>query len=52
MLAEWAVRDEQPILVTSTNPCITGAAGTQRVDKIKDFKVLVVSKRLNMVSFW
>ena len=30
MSAEWAARDEQPIVPTSTNPCITGAAGTQR----------------------
>jgi hypothetical protein len=31
MLAEWAVRDKQPILPTSTNPCITRAARTQGV---------------------
>jgi hypothetical protein len=31
MSAEWAARDEQPILPTSTNPCITRAAGTQGV---------------------
>jgi hypothetical protein len=31
MLAEWAARDEQPILLTSSNPCITRAVGTQRV---------------------
>ena len=31
MSAEWAARDKQPILQTSTNPCITRAAGTQRV---------------------
>ena len=32
MLAEWAAGAEQPILPTSTNPCIAGAAGTQRVN--------------------
>jgi hypothetical protein len=31
MSAEWAVRDEQPILRASTNPFILRAAGTQRV---------------------
>jgi hypothetical protein len=31
MSAEWTARDEQPILPTSTNPCITRAAGTQGV---------------------
>jgi hypothetical protein len=31
MSAEWAARDEQPILSISTNPCITRAAGTQGV---------------------
>jgi hypothetical protein len=31
MSAEWAARDEQPILPTSTNPCITRAAGALRV---------------------
>jgi hypothetical protein len=34
MLAEWAARDEQPILLTSTNPCITRAAGTQGVNSV------------------
>ena len=29
---EWAARDEQPILPTSSNPCITRAAGTQGVN--------------------
>jgi hypothetical protein len=29
MLAEWAARDEQSILPTSTNPCIVRAAGTR-----------------------
>ena len=28
MSAEWAARDEQPILLASTNPCITTAAWT------------------------
>jgi hypothetical protein len=32
MLAAWAARDEQPILPTSTNPCITRAAGTQGIN--------------------
>jgi hypothetical protein len=32
MLAKWAARDEQLILPTSTNPCITRAAGTQGVN--------------------
>jgi hypothetical protein len=32
MSAEWAARDEQPILPTSTNPCIKRAAGTQGVN--------------------
>ena len=32
MSAEWAVRDEQPILPTSTNPCIPREAGSQRVN--------------------
>jgi hypothetical protein len=32
MSAKWAMRDEQPILPTSTNICITGAAGTQGVN--------------------
>jgi hypothetical protein len=27
--------DEQPILLTSTNPCITKAAGTQGVNEVK-----------------
>jgi hypothetical protein len=34
MWAEWAARDEQPILLTSTNPCITRGAGTQGVKRI------------------
>jgi hypothetical protein len=34
MSAEWAARDEQPILPTSTNPCITRAAGAQRVKRL------------------
>jgi hypothetical protein len=29
MSAKWAARDKQPILPTSTNPCIIRAAGTQ-----------------------
>ena len=33
VLAKWAARDEQLILPTSTNPWITTAAGTQRVNK-------------------
>jgi hypothetical protein len=32
MSAEWAARDEQPILPTSTNLCITRAAGPQRIE--------------------
>jgi hypothetical protein len=32
--AVFQYRDEQPILSTSTNPCITRAAGTQRVNCI------------------
>jgi hypothetical protein len=32
MSSEWAAMDEQPILLTSTNPCITRAAGTQGVN--------------------
>jgi hypothetical protein len=28
---EWAEMDDQPILPTSTNPCITRADGTQGV---------------------
>jgi hypothetical protein len=28
MSTEWGARDEQPILSTSTNPCITRADGT------------------------
>ena len=31
MSAEWAARDKQPILLTSNNPYITIAAGTQWV---------------------
>jgi hypothetical protein len=31
MLAEWSVIDEQPILLTYTNACITRAGGTQGV---------------------
>jgi hypothetical protein len=34
MSAEWAAGDEQPILPTSTNPCITRAAGTQGVNNM------------------
>jgi hypothetical protein len=34
MSAEWAARDEQTILPTSTNPCMTRAAGTQGVNYI------------------
>jgi hypothetical protein len=36
-LAEWAARDEQPILPTSTNPCITRAAGTKGVNMLTQF---------------
>jgi hypothetical protein len=42
MSAEWVAKDEQPILPTSTNPCITRAAGTQGV-KV-EFNVLVVNQ--------
>jgi hypothetical protein len=34
MSAEWAARDEQPILPTFTNPCIPREAGTQAVKGI------------------
>jgi hypothetical protein len=35
MSAEWAASEEQPILPTSTNFCITIAAGTQRVNRVQ-----------------
>jgi hypothetical protein len=35
MSAEWAVRDEQPILLTSINLCIT--AGPQGVKNVCNF---------------
>jgi hypothetical protein len=34
MSAKWAARDEQPILPTSTNPCIPREAGNQRVNSV------------------
>ena len=36
MSAEWAVKDEQPILPTTTNPCITSAAGNQGVNGVSN----------------
>ena len=34
MSAEWAARDEDPILSSSTNPCIPRAGGTQGVNQV------------------
>ena len=34
MSAEWDARDVQPMLLTSTNPCITRADGAQRVKAV------------------
>ena len=42
MLAEWAAREEQHILPTSTNPCITRAAGTQGVNYYYNVIVITV----------
>ena len=35
MSVEWVVRDEQPILPTSTNACVTESAATQRVNSLR-----------------
>ena len=48
MSAEWAARDEQPILPTSTNPVITRAAGTQGVNTRTE--VIRLLTRLNSMD--
>jgi hypothetical protein len=51
MSAEWAVRDEQPILLTSTNPCITRAAGTQGVKASNYFYNDIVANKISVFLF-
>jgi hypothetical protein len=51
MSAEWAARDEQPILPTSTNPCIPRAAATQGV-KTRNIKIIFYHIVPNRSTLW
>jgi hypothetical protein len=51
MSAEWAARDKQPILPTSTNPCITRAAGTQGVKWAYSIQIKSLIERLLFLKF-